>query len=363
MPEQKQQQSKAQEPQSAAHTILVERIGMKGSVSVAEFMEIAVAHYYAAQDPFGDDGDFTTAPEISQMFGEMLGAWLVDAWMQAGKPEKAHLVELGPGRGTLASDVLRTVSNWPECLASMDLHLVETSPLLRARQADELGEYNPTWHDDISTLPEGPAFILANEFFDALPIQQFEMKGGKWHERHVGYDEENETFFFTLKPTDEPEMPEAKDGGIFEKSPASIAVAGEICKILAEQGGAALFVDYGHAMSGIGDTLQAVKDHKFAEVLENPGRNDITAHVDFAALKRAAAKKLRVHGPVEQGAFLLRLGISTRADALRQKATEEQRKNIDAALFRLTAATEMGKLFKVLALTPTGSAIAPAGFD
>lgn len=358
----KPQRKKAEKP-SAARTILIERIGMKGHVTLAEYMEIAVAHYYAARDPFGEEGDFITAPEVSQMFGELLGAWTVDAWMQAGRPQKAHIIELGPGRGTLAADVMRTVSTWPDSMAALDLHLVEASPLMRRMQAEELKAYAPTWHETLATVPEGPCFILANEFFDALPVHQYEKKGGKWFERCVGYDADDDRFFITLAETDAENLPEAPEGGIYETSPASLAVLNDICRRLGAQGGAALIVDYGHAAPGFGDTVQAVKDHLYAPVLENPGRHDITAHVDFSAFKKSAARFVSVHGPAEQGAFLSALGINLRAAALRETATGEQRAAIDAALDRLLSPRQMGKLFKVLGLTPIGSTIQPAGFD
>jgi len=339
---------------------LVSRIAKEGPVSVADFMGVAAAHYYAGRDPFGVEGDFTTAPEISQMFGEMVGAWIIDAWMQSGKPEKAQLVELGPGRGTLAADVMRTISAWPDCKTAFSLHLVETSPLLRQKQAAALKKYNPVWCDRLEDVPAGMCFIVANEFFDALPIRQFEKKGSNWQERCVGYDAEKDKFFFTTRPCDAKDLPPAFEGSVYETSPASIKVLDEIARRI-ENGGAALIVDYGYARPGYGDTLQTVRRHKFSNVLENPGGDDITAHVDFNALRNYAQSRLSVQGPVEQGDFLTSLGILQRAEALRAKANDRQRKDIDTALHRLVSPSEMGRLFKVLGLTKRGG-IHLAGF-
>ena len=347
---------------NAARTALIARIGQEGQISVAEYMAVAAAHYYAGRDPFGVKGDFTTAPEISQMYGEMLGAWLIDAWMQLGKPEAAQLIELGPGRGTLAADIMRTISTWPDCKAALSLHLVETSPLLRQQQSDVLKDFNPTWHEKVEDVPDGIGFIIANEFFDALPIRQFEKIKGKWHERFVGYEAEKDKFFFIAEPCNGADLPDAPDGSVFETSPASFAVLEEMSRRIEKHGGAALIVDYGHIHAGFGDTLQTLRRHKFSPVLDSPGGDDITAHVDFNAFRIAAESRLQIHGPVEQGAFLTGLGIMQRAEAMRAKANDKQRKDIDLALHRLVVPTEMGQLFKVLGLTQKGSTIRPAGF-
>lgn len=346
----------------ATRAELTARIVRDGMISVADFMEVAAQHYYAGRDPLGVKGDFTTAPEISQMFGEMIGAWVIDAWMQLGKPAQAQLVELGPGRGTLAADMMRTIAAWPDCRAAMSLHLVETSPLLRQSQAVALKDCRPTWYDRLSDVPKGLSFIIANEFFDALPIRQFEKKDGKWLERCVGLDAATGKFFFTTREAPPMGMPPAWEGSVFEDSPASVAVMREIAQRIEDEDGAALVIDYGYTRPGFGDTLQTVRKHKFSGVLENPGGDDITAHVDFDALKRAAQKLGVVHGPVEQGAFLSVLGILQRAEALRCKADDRQRKDIDLALHRLVAPSEMGRLFKVMAMTRKGGTVNPAGF-
>lgn len=356
-------QTQSRPEPSGARAILADRIRKGGPVSVAEYMEVAAQHYYAGRDPFGVKGDFTTAPEISQMFGEMLGAWIIDAWMQMGKPERAMIVELGPGRGTLAADIMRTIAAWPDCAAAMSLHLVENSPLLRQSQAAALKQFNPTWYEKIDEVPEGLAFFVTNEFFDALPIRQFEKKAGRWQERCVGYDVDQDRFFFTLRPCDCSDLPPAWEGSVCERSPAAINVMEQIAARIDAQGGAALIIDYGYVKPGFGDTLQTVRRHKFSDVLENPGGDDITAHVDFPALKSAAEKRLRVLGPVEQGSFLTALGIMQRAESLRAKANDEQRREIDIALHRLVAPGEMGQLFKVMGLLKKDSSIHPAGFD
>ncbi|MDE1152776.1 MAG: SAM-dependent methyltransferase [Micavibrio sp.] len=368
MPEKKPPLPKPREPLTTAGEALAEMILQNGPVSVATFMEVAGSHYYAAKDAFGVDGDFITAPEISQMFGEMLGAWVVDAWMQMGKPDRAQLLELGPGRGTLAADIMRTISAWPDCKAAFSLHLVETSPLLRQKQAELLIKHQPTWYERLEDVPGGLCFVIANEFLDALPIRQFEKTGGIWQERGIGFDAASGSFYFTpcaatapvIVP---PEFRNEPDGSIFEVSDASIHIMLDVAKRVAEYGGAALLVDYGHAARGIGDTLQTLHKHTFTQVLGQPGRDDITAHVDFVACAEAVADKVTVHGPVMQGEFLRGLGITQRAEALGAPATDDQRKDINAALHRLVSPTAMGRLFKVLGLTAKESNIKPAGFN
>lgn len=355
------------EPTPAALN-LAERIRREGPVTVAEFMAEAVSHYYAAHKPFGVEGDFITAPEISQMFGEMVGAWLTDLWLQMGQPDRVQLIELGPGRGTLAADVMRTISSWPEFKAAVSLHLVETSPQLRQIQAATLKGYHPTWYDSLDDVPEGICFVVANEFFDALPIHQFQKVGGEWMERRVKYSETKKKFEFTHVPADfdiAGIMPEsfvhAPDSSIFEISPASLSVLESICARIAH-GGAALIIDYGHAEAGLGDTLQAMEKHRYADVLENVGGRDLTAHVDFGTFSTVAAQIAQVHGPVTQGEFLTRLGIEQRGDALRANATPAEAKEVELALYRLIAPSEMGTLFKVMGLTAPDATVTPSGF-
>jgi SAM-dependent MidA family methyltransferase len=312
------------------------RIAAQGPISVADYMAEANGHYYATRDPFGVEGDFTTAPEISQMFGELIGIWLADLWQRAGEPEAARYVELGPGRGTLAEDALRAMRG---AGLAPPVELVETSLVLRAAQAERVPA---RWHDDLATIPEsGPLLVVANEFFDALPVRQYQ--GSR--ELRVGYDGRF-----------------VRDGAVeTETSPASLAIVADLARRLAAQGGAALIVDYGHDRPGTGDTLQAVSAHAFADPFEAPGERDLTAHVDFHALAAAArAAGVRVFGPAAQGVWLGAMGIKLRAASL-AKAAPERGPEIAAARARLTGADQMGRLFKAMALVAPNWP-QPAGF-
>jgi NADH dehydrogenase [ubiquinone] 1 alpha subcomplex assembly factor 7 len=356
--------------QKKLDSLIAERIRKGGPITIAEYMELALGAYYGSKNPFGAKGDFITAPEISQMFGEMVGAWLVDLWMQMGRPEKVRLVELGPGRGTLAADIMRIIANWPDFKSAVSLHLVENSAALRAVQEKPLKQYNPEWHDSFSEVPEGICFVIANEFFDALPIHQFEKTEDGWQERRIAHDKKKDAFAYTVSPLDfdlAGMMPEAflqaPVSSVFEISPVSLGVLEEISERVAKQGGAALIIDYGHAEPGLGDTLQAVAKHKYASPLENPGERDITAHVDFGTFKTVAERIVTVSGPVTQGKFLIELGIEARAHRLCEKADKKQRQRIITDLCRLVAPQQMGRLFKVMALTPKEAIINPTGFD
>jgi SAM-dependent MidA family methyltransferase len=328
-------------------------------MSVAQYMGLVNAHYYAARDPLGAAGDFVTAPEISQMFGELIGLWLSDLWSRAGKPDAAY-AELGPGRGTLAADALRAMRT---AGLTPSVHLVETSPVLRTAQRERL----PTahWHDDAGTLPEqAPVLVVANEFFDALPVRQLIRTGAGWRERMVGC---GETGFVPVAgdvPMDmivPDRLRGAAEGSVVESSPASAAIAGDLARRLAAQGGAAVLIDYGYEGPAIGDTLQAVHDHAFADPFTAPGTRDLTAHVDFAALAEAArGQGVSVFGPIAQGDWLERIGIGARTDAL-ARAAPSRAAEIAAARARLTAPAAMGQLFQVLALIAPGWPI-PEGF-
>jgi NADH dehydrogenase [ubiquinone] 1 alpha subcomplex assembly factor 7 len=307
---------------------LRDRIREQGSLSVEAYMEACNTFYYATRDPLGAAGDFTTAPEISQMFGELVGAALADTWIRAGRPADARYVELGPGRGTLAADALRAMR-----AAGLDppIDLVETSPLLRSAQQSVLP--GARWHDDLSTVPDAPILLVGNEFLDALPVQQW--IGGK--ERRVIVAGGGLAF--------------DRDGPVHETAPAREAVVAELAGRLVRSGGAALLIDYGHDGTGSGDTLQAVRAHTFAPVLADPGEQDLTAHVDFGAVARAAsAAGARVTDLVPQGEWLRRLGIEARARSL-GRANPEKAPAIDTALRRLAGADEMGELFKVIGIT------------
>lgn len=315
---------------------------------VAHFMAQANAHYYATRDPLGVAGDFTTAPEISQMFGELIGLWLADLWLRSGSPSTAHYVELGPGRGTLAADALRAMR---AVHFEPPVHFVETSPTLRAMQAERAA--GARWHDGIDTLPDhGPLLIVANEFFDALPVRQLVRTADGWRERVVIVEDDRFVAVPGPLPMDAA-VPEvlrgAHEGAIFESSPAATAIAADIAARVADQGGAAILIDYGYSGPAIGDTLQAVKAHQFADPFADPGERDLTAHVDFAMLaEEGRGAGLRVFGPTPQGDWLRGLGIAARAAAL-AKAAPERAEQIVAARDRLANPAQMGQLFKALA--------------
>lgn len=338
---------------------LARAITMGGPIPVSQFMAAANAHYYATRDPLGTAGDFTTAPEISQMFGEMIGLSLADQWGRAGRP-KAHFVELGPGRGTLAVDALRAMA---KAGLNPDVHLVETSPALRAAQQERLP--GATWHDDVTTLPDdAPLMIVANEFFDALPVRQLVRGPDGWFERLVACQD---TLFLPIRGKQVPDtvVPEtlrdAAPGSIIETSPASVAIARALANRVVTQGGTALIIDYGYEGPAIGETLQAVKGHDFANPFENPGDHDLSAHVDFATLAAIVAlANGRVAGPVLQGQWLEQLGIGARAQAL-IRTHPDRAAEIEAARARLTHPDAMGSIFRAMAIT--GKAWPdPAGF-
>ncbi|HVI98260.1 MAG TPA: SAM-dependent methyltransferase [Sphingomonas sp.] len=338
---------------------LARAITLAGPMPLSRFMGAANAQYYATRDPLGTSGDFVTAPEVSQMFGELLGLALADVWQRAGRPDAAY-VEIGPGRGTLAADALRAMGSAGLAPA---VHLVETSPVLRAAQKERLPD--ATWHDDLSTLPDDrPLLVVANEFFDALPIRQLVRAGAYWHERLVACQD---TLFLPIAgpPLPDAVIPEhlrdAPHGAVLETSPAAVAVMRDLAARLAKQGGAALVIDYGYDGPALGDTLQAVRGHAYVNPFEAPGEHDLTAHVDFGTLGAAArATGAAVHGPVEQGQFLTALGIGARASALAASAPDRAA-SIHADHDRLVAPDQMGALFKVLGLTGADWP-APAGF-
>jgi SAM-dependent MidA family methyltransferase len=327
-------------------------IASTGPISVAQYMAEANAHYYTTRDPLGAAGDFTTAPEISQMFGEMIGLCLADVWSRAGRPGAAY-AELGPGRGTLAADALRAMR---AAGLAPEVHLVETSPVLRAAQAERLPQAQ--WHDDLSTLPaDRPLLIVANEFFDALPARQLIRGRGGWHERLVGYDG---TRFVAGAGPAVPDtaipahLRDAPEGTILETSPASLAIVRDLSQRLAAQGGAALIIDYGHDRTSAGETLQAVKAHVYADPWMEPGELDLTVHVDFEALGAAAADSdVRLFGPVAQGDFLTRLGIDARLASLSRSAPPRA-DEFRSARDRLVSPEQMGTLFRVLGLAGPG---------
>ncbi len=356
--------------------LLARRIALTGPISVAEFMAEALGHptlgYYRGArvpgaQPIGAQGDFITAPEISQMFGEMVGAWLAERWQAMGRPSPVRLVELGPGRGVLMQDALRATRGVPGFHEAIDLHLVESNTTLRDEQRSRLAAQEPTWHERFDDVPEGSLLLVANEFFDALPVRQFHKTATGWHERMVGLAADGQGLAFALAPGPTPFaplLPDAAEGAEAELSEAVRAIAAAIGARIGRHGGWALIIDYGYA-DGHGASLQAVRGHRGANVLDRPGETDLTAHVDFAALARAAAGGAaigrRTFGPVGQGAFLTQLGIAHRAESLKTRASAEQSHAIDAALRRLIDPDQMGNLFRVLAVGDDRSA-APAGF-
>jgi SAM-dependent MidA family methyltransferase len=328
-----------------------------GPLPLARVMALAADHYYATREPFGPQGDFVTAPEISQMFGELIGLWLADLWLRAGAPSRVILAELGPGRGTLMADARRALARAAPGLAeAAELHLVERSPRLRALQANLLPD--ATWHDDPATLPtEAPLLLVANEFLDALPLTQFERLEDGWVlrrvEAHAGGARWDRSVGANLAFLP-PEIRDAQPGSVHERNFAAEGVAAAVARRLAAQGGAALFIDYGHAGPALGDTLQALQGGRFADPLATLGEADISAHVDFAAVARAAAPHASVFGPRGQGLFLQAIGLSARAEALKAMASLERRAEIEAARVRLSAVGGMGRLFQALALVAPG---------
>lgn len=343
-------------------------IATEGPITIARYMAECLMHpehgYYRHRDPLGTAGDFITAPEVSQMFGELIGLWLADRWQAMGAPAPVRLVELGPGRGTLMTDALRAARIVPGLADAIDLHLVEANARLRAEQARRL---DATWHDRFADVPDGPLLLVANEFFDALPVHQFVRTPAGWAERVVAVSDDR--LGAALAPAGAkavlipPSVRNAREAATVEVSPSGVALAGDIAARVVAGGGAALIVDYGHAVSAPGDTLQAVRRHAYADVFADPGEADLTAHVDFAQLAEAArAAGAVTAGPVPQGTFLRALGIEVRAARLATAADPAQRAGIEQAVARLTDADQMGALFKVMAILPPDSHT-PPGFE
>ncbi len=328
---------------------IMRTIQATGPIPVAHYMAESNAHYYASRDPLGVAGDFITAPEISQMFGELVGLWLADLWLRAGKPGGCHYTEFGPGRGTLASDALRAMAKFG---LHPNIHFIETSPTLREKQ----GALHPDaiFHDNMEKLPgDGPLLIVANEFFDALPVQQIIATHAGWRERVVAADGPAKFMALPgLRPMDTVvphQFKQSPPGTVVESNPASTAIAADMARRIAVQGGAALTIDYGYSKAQTGSTLQAVAAHEKVDPFTNPGEIDLTAHVDFVELVEAGmGTDARVLGPVSQGAWLKMLGIEARAATLKAlwPATTN---NIEAAAHRLVSDEHMGTLFKVLA--------------
>ncbi|WP_075221101.1 class I SAM-dependent methyltransferase [Acuticoccus yangtzensis] len=358
---------------------LIRRIGLNGPISVADFMSACLTDpdgYYASQEPFGTEGDFVTAPEISQMFGELIGAFLLDRWISDGRPAPFDLVELGPGRGTLMHDVLRVMGRDPRFVRSSRVVLVEASERLKQAQRHRLAPLHPNiaWAD--APPLDRPFYLVANEFFDALPVRQIVSRGGRWFERVVGLTDGELAFGLSPFPVTfrAPvggaegalrEVPPSPEGAVRELRPAADIMMADIARAIATHGvGAALVIDYGYDSPGDGETLQAVRAHQSVDVLDRPGESDLSAHVDFSALAAASvAAGAFAHGPVGQGAMLLQLGLLERAGRLGAGADADGRAAIEAAVHRLAGdgEGEMGTLFRALAVT--ARAAPPPGFQ
>ncbi|WP_299724134.1 SAM-dependent methyltransferase [uncultured Tateyamaria sp.] len=346
---------------------LAARIAAAGPITLADYMGQALLHptkgYYSTRDPLGAAGDFTTAPEISQMFGELVGLSLAQSWLDQGAPAPFTLAELGPGRGTLMADILRATARVPGFAAAAQVVLIEASPVLKARQGEMLHDAEPAWVNSVPDLPEGPLWLVANEFFDALPVRQFQRDGAGWRERCVGLQGEELTFGLSPvgpQPALDHRLEDTRDGDLVEWCAPASAITSEIGARIATHGGAALIIDYGDWRS-LGDTLQALRGHAATDPLTDPGSADLTTHVDFEALARAAAPAAHTR-LTPQGLFLERLGITERARALASHMEGDRLTSHIAAHERLTHPDEMGTLFKVLGLYPA-QASPPPGLE
>ena len=338
-------------------------IAIAGPMPLAEYMRLCLTHpehgYYLVREAIGAAGDFVTSPEISQMFGELVGLWSAAVWQQMGAPENIRIIELGPGRGTMIRDALRAAKIVKGFHPAVVLHLVEINPKLKEAQRQVLHGFDvpALWHEALADVPPGPSIILANEFIDALPIHQAVKQADSWHERVVEIGPDGDLVIGIaaialphFNATLPRELRQAAENSIFEWRPDTIAM--EIGRRVRDEG-AALIIDYGHGSHGLGETLQAVAGHAFADPLQAPGRADLTAHVDFRAFAQSAEMMgARAHGPLTQGDFLRRLGIEKRAATLKTNAAAAKAAEIDQAVIRLTEAKQgaMGELFKVVAI-------------
>ena len=351
---------------------LTRLIGASGPISVSEYMAACLFDpqdgYYTSREPFGAGGDFITAPEISQMFGELLAVWAWSAWSANGKPVPSILAEIGPGRGTLMADMLRTLGHLDSSFVTLTrVAMIEASARLTEIQRGKLeaGRARPTWYRDISALPDLPLVIVGNELFDALPVRQFVKTPRGWRERMVALDDEGQLSFAAgMSGLDEALLPadaaDAPDGAIVERAPAREALMDTVATRIAKRGGAGIFIDYGHMQPGIGDTLQALRAHRFDDVLANPGEADLTSHVDFAALATVARARGLETRLMTQGDFLVTMGLLERAGALGANCDAATRERLEGEVQRLAGPDAMGTLFKVLLVAPKGIALPPA---
>lgn len=339
--------------------IITARIDTNGPITIAEYMALCLTHpefgYYMKRDPFGSEGDFVTSPEISQIFGELIGLWLAAQWQKMGKP-KVVLAELGPGRGTLMADLLRATRKISGFHEAMSVRLVEISPALKQKQWNALAgrHHDVEWIDSLAALDNKPLLLVANEFLDALPIRQYVWQNDAWHERLVAHKDGQLSFVTSPKGTKNIALPEGtKEGDIAESCKPALDYTIAISKHIKAHGGAALLIDYGYTQGSKGDTLQAMRKHQYFEILGKPGTADITAHVDFAALKQAVeAAGASAFGATPQGKFLMKIGAGQRVQKLVANASEEQGAALISGLERLASPDKMGDLFKVLAIMP-----------
>jgi NADH dehydrogenase [ubiquinone] 1 alpha subcomplex assembly factor 7 len=353
---------------------IARRIRAEGPLSVAAYMAMALHDpedgYYARQTPIGAQGDFVTAPEISQVFGELIGLWCAVMWRQLGRPDPVILVELGPGRGVLMGDLLRTSATVPDFRRALCLHLVETSAPLRFAQEQQLGQFAPVWVPRFDDLPESPMLVVANEFLDALPIRQFVRHGAHWSERMVTLDDEDRFVFVEGPPSPigsllvpEALREKADEGTIVEICPAALSLAAALGARFSRKAGAALLIDYGYFPSARGPTLRALCRHRAVSELADPGTADLSAHVDFATLADAARSAgAETYGPVPQAQLLTELGAVERTAALRERATPSQQRALDRGIERLLDPSGMGTVFKAVAVVSPGLPV-PPGFE
>jgi NADH dehydrogenase [ubiquinone] 1 alpha subcomplex assembly factor 7 len=349
--------------------LIREKITESGPISIADYIELALSHpefgYYMKKDPLGKDGDFITSPEISQIFGELMGLWLAHQWEKMGKP-KTVLAELGPGRGTLMADMLRSTKKLSGFHEAISVRLMEISPALKQKQWNTLAgkHHDIEWIDSLKQLPEKPLLLIANEFFDALPIRQFIRQDGAWYERLVGM-EDGQLKFVIASAAKQSSLPASciassqapRNDEIIESCSPAIDITKRITQHIVKHQGAALIIDYGYTQGTKGDTLQAMRNHQYFEILGKPGSADITAHVDFAAIRQTAETAGgSVSGPTPQGRFLMKIGAGQRVQKLVANASAEQGATLMSGLERIASPDKMGDLFKVLAITSMGQA-------
>lgn len=352
-------------------TKICELISLSGPMRVSTFMTLALSDpdngYYKTAKPFGKDGDFITAPEISQMFGELIGVWVIESWQALKQPSSFTLYELGPGRGTLMQDLLRTVKTLsPDTYQAANIVMVETSPKLADQQQQKLAAHGNKidWVDDFNAVGKGPLIVIANEFLDALPIDQFIKADGNWHERLIATDDKDNLMFITGNNLlDKTHLPQKyldlPDGAILELAPMRLQFVENVLEQLKVLKGSALFIDYGSAGLPFGDTLQAVSKHEFSNIFASPGNHDLTSHVDFSSLQVIAGQQDVLSALLTQGEFLIRMGLLERAGKLGADKSRNIQENIRNQVERLAAPNEMGSLFKVLAFSDKETGLHP----